>query len=189
MLAICSDLDETPDRHVYAESMRFLNTTSQTAMGPGIGLEVGNSIYFDMAPGQFSYWNTDEAGRAMVRTLIHSGHIDCLHSYGDLATHRRHAGRALDELTRYDCRVRVWVDHAQAVSNFGADIMRVAGHDGAAVYTTLRARAASLRTQLLTTATAQANAASEHMVVPVSLLGLCFMALLAYPAFIRIIFG
>jgi hypothetical protein len=68
-----------------------------------------------------------------------------------------------------------------------ADIMRIAGQDGAAVYATLRARAASLRTQLLTIATAKANAASEHMVVPVSLLGLCFMALLGYPAFVRIL--
>ncbi|NUU15817.1 type II secretion protein F [Cellulomonas humilata] len=68
-----------------------------------------------------------------------------------------------------------------------ADIMRIAGQDGAAVYATLRARASSLRTQLLTTATAKANAASEHMVVPVSLLGLCFMALLGYPAFVRIL--
>lgn len=68
-----------------------------------------------------------------------------------------------------------------------ADIMRLAGRDGAAVYSTLRARASSLRTQLLATATAKANAASEHMVVPVSLLGLCFMALLGYPAFVRIL--
>ncbi|WP_149203869.1 type II secretion system F family protein [Actinotalea subterranea] len=70
-----------------------------------------------------------------------------------------------------------------------ADIMAVAGHDGAAVYATLRARAASLRTQLLTAQVADANAASEHMVVPVSLLGLCFMALVAYPAFVRMMFG
>ena len=62
-----------------------------------------------------------------------------------------------------------------------------AGRDGAAVATTLRARAASVRTQLLTLATAKANAASEHMVVPVSLLGLCFMALIGYPALIRIL--
>lgn len=68
-----------------------------------------------------------------------------------------------------------------------ADIMRLAGRDGAAVYATLRARASSLRTQLLAASTAKANAASEHMVVPVSLLGLCFMALLGYPAFVRIL--
>lgn len=70
-----------------------------------------------------------------------------------------------------------------------ADIMSVAGRDGAAVYTTLRARAASLRTQLLTGQIADANSASERMVIPLSALGLCFMALIAYPAFIRILFG
>jgi len=77
---------------------------------------------------------------------------------------------------------------ATGVNELGdvADIMALAGRDGAAVSTTLRARAASLRTQLLASATAKANAASEHMVVPVSLLGLCFMALLGYPALMRI---
>ena len=127
LLAISSDLDETPDRHVYRESMRFLNTTETTAMGPGLGLEVGNSIYFDMPPEQFSYWGTDDAGRAMVRTLIRSGHVDCLHSFGDLATSRAHAGRALEELSRHHCRLAVWVDHAVAPSNFGEDIMCGAG--------------------------------------------------------------
>lgn len=124
ILAICSDLDETPDRDVYWETTRFLNTTESTRMGPGLGLEVGNSIYFDMPPSQFSYWNTDDSGRAMMRALIQSGHIDCLHSFGDLACTRRHAGRALDELARYGCQIPVWTDHAVAPSNFGADIMR-----------------------------------------------------------------
>ena len=89
-------------------------------MGPGVGLEVGNSIYFDMPPNQFAYWNTDDAGQQMVRALIHSGHIDCLHSYGDLAETREHAVRAIDELERYDCRIEVWVDHAVAPTNFGS---------------------------------------------------------------------
>lgn len=70
-----------------------------------------------------------------------------------------------------------------------ADIMRLSGQDGAAVYGTLRARAASLRTQLLTTTAAEANAASEHMTVPVALLGVAFMALIGYPAFARIFAG
>jgi hypothetical protein len=127
MLAICSDLDETPDRHVYLEIARYLNTHRMTSMGPGVGLEVGNSIYFDMPPGQFAYWNTDDEGRAMIRALIRSGHIDCFHSFGDLATTRGHAGRALDELARHACRVEVWIDHAVAPTNFGADIMRGTG--------------------------------------------------------------
>ena len=81
--------------------------------------------------------------------------------------------------------------HTTGVPELGdlADIMRLAGQDGAAVYATLRARAASLRTQMLATRTAQANAASEHMVVPVALLGVAFMALVGYPAFVRILYG
>jgi len=70
-----------------------------------------------------------------------------------------------------------------------ADIMRLSSQDGAAVYTTLRARAASLRTQLLAIDTAKANAASEHMVVPVALLGVAFMVLIGYPAFARLLFS
>src|SRR6267154_4889527 len=69
-LAICSDLDETPDADTYFELMRFLNTTDDTSMGPGVGLEVGNSIYFDMPPGHFSYWNTDDKNREKIRALI-----------------------------------------------------------------------------------------------------------------------
>jgi Type II secretion system (T2SS), protein F len=70
-----------------------------------------------------------------------------------------------------------------------ADIMRLSGEDGAAVYATLRARAASLRTAILNADTAAANAASEQMVVPVAVLGIAFMALLGYPALARILFG
>jgi hypothetical protein len=127
MLAICSDLDRTPDRQTYWETMRFLNSTEPTRMGAGVGLEVANTIYFDMPPTQFAYWNTDDTGRHMVRTLMRSGHIDCLHSYGEHATTRDHARRALDELERHDCHLKVWVDHATAPSNFGADIMRGCG--------------------------------------------------------------
>jgi hypothetical protein len=135
MLAIASDLDETPDRRVYAESMRFLNTCELTAMGRGLGLEIGNSIYFDMPPDQFAYWNTDDAGRAMVQAMIRSGHVDVVHSFGDLATTRAHAHRALDELARHGCRPEVWIDHAVAPTNFGPDIMRGQGDvPGAAAY-------------------------------------------------------
>lgn len=70
-----------------------------------------------------------------------------------------------------------------------ADIMRLSGEGGAAVYATLRTRAASLRTAMLNQDVARANAASEQMVMPVAMLGLVFMVLLAYPALIRILSG
>lgn len=125
-MAICSDLDETPDAETYFQIIRFLTTTEETDIGQGVGLDVGNSIYFDMPGDNFSYWNTTEKNREHIRALIRSGHIDVLHSFGDLAHTRAHAHRALDELHRHGCRLKVWVDHAQAPGNFGADIMQ--GH-------------------------------------------------------------
>src|SRR5207253_20567 len=86
-------------------------------------------IYFDMPPGDFSYWSASEGDREKIRTLIRSGHIDCLHSFGDLATTRAHAGKALEELARHDCFLKVWVDHAIAPTNFGSDIMQGHGDD------------------------------------------------------------
>ncbi len=123
MLSVCSDLDLTPDRRVYWETTKFLNTTEETCMGTGVGLEVGNSLYFSMPDGQLSYWGTDDTGREMLRRLIHSGHVDVLHSYGDLARTRLEAKRALRELEAHNLRFEVWVDHSKAPTNFGADIM------------------------------------------------------------------
>lgn len=67
-----------------------------------------------------------------------------------------------------------------------ATLMRMSGEDGAAVYTSLRARADALHTALLAEDTAAANAATEHLVIPVALLGLTFLALLAIPAALRL---
>jgi hypothetical protein len=122
MLAICSDLDETLSLETYLEIGRFLNTKGPTSYGNGLGLEVGNTIYFDMCPGELSYWSVSEGGRDKLRALMRSGHIDCFHSFGDLSR-RSDAARALEELTRHECRLTVWVDHAVAPTNFGADIM------------------------------------------------------------------
>lgn len=123
MLAICSDLDETPDLGSYLTLSRYLNTRDETAVGRGLGLETGNTLYFDMAPGDLSYWNTSDAGRDAIHALIRSGHIDCFHSFGDLASNRSHAARALDALAKHDCQLPVWVDHAVAPTNLGPDIM------------------------------------------------------------------
>jgi|GEM_PF-357369 hypothetical protein len=127
MLAICSDLDGTPDGHVYFSMMKYLNTLEETPLGPGVGLEIGNTIYFDVAPPQFCYWNTSEVGRAMARRLMRSGHIDCLHSFGSRVTTRAEAARALEELEKHNCRLKVWVDHAKVPTNFGSDVTAGSG--------------------------------------------------------------
>lgn len=63
-----------------------------------------------------------------------------------------------------------------------ADIMRISGTDGAAVYDTLRARAKSLRGELLSEELAQANTDSERMVAPGSALTLLMTVLIVFPA-------
>ncbi len=127
MLAVCSDLDETPGAETYLATSRYLNTNSRTSFGTGVNLEVGNTIYFYMDAPQFSYWNTTDAVREAVRNLIGSGHIDCIHSFGDTASRREQVQETLEHLDAFDCRLRVWIDHAVAVTNFGADIMQGEG--------------------------------------------------------------
>lgn len=66
-----------------------------------------------------------------------------------------------------------------------ADIMRLSGEEGTSVYTTLRARSASMRMAMLNEEIAQANAVGERMTIPGSLLGVIFMALLVTPSLLR----
>lgn len=123
MVAICSDLDGTRTADEYKTIAKLLNTEeSIPGFGKGFGLEVGNSIYFYEEPHEFSYWNGTNMDREILCSLIGSGHIDCLHSFGNLATTREHAIRALDELARRDCKLQVWVNHASAPTNFGTHI-------------------------------------------------------------------
>ncbi|WP_435236263.1 hypothetical protein ACR30L_01385 [Psychromonas sp. PT13] len=127
MLAICSDLDETPNKDIYFETARYLNTTEETLLGKGVGLEVGNTIYFDMPEHNFSYTNTDDDGREKIHQLIQSGHIDCFHSFGDFVNSRTRIEECWSEIQRGPRKIEVWVDHAQAPTNLDDDIMEGSG--------------------------------------------------------------
>lgn len=70
-----------------------------------------------------------------------------------------------------------------------ADIMRLSGEEGAQVYQTLRSRSESMRTAELNAALADANATGERMTIPMSALGLIFMALIVTPALLSIVLG
>ena len=126
-IAICSDLDETAGARAYFNTSEFLNTDVQTAFGKGVNLEVGNTLYFLMPNEEFCYFGADNSEQAQMRALMKSGHIDCLHSFGDDATDRSHALRAINHLLDHGCQVPVWIDHAVAPTNFGSDIMRGLG--------------------------------------------------------------
>ena len=127
MLAICSDLDETPNKDIYFETARYLNTTDETSLGKGVGLEVGNTIYFDMPDHNFSYTNTDDDGRQKIHQLIDSGHIDCLHSFGDFVNDRALIEKHWNAIQAGKRKIEVWVDHAQAPTNLDNDIMQGQG--------------------------------------------------------------
>jgi pilus assembly protein TadC len=77
------------------------------------------------------------------------------------------------------------------VSGLGdlGDIMRLSGEQGSAAVDALRARAAASRDALLASKQAQANRASEGLVMPVAALGITFLVLLAAPAVLRIAQG
>ncbi|MGC0417436.1 hypothetical protein [Embleya sp. AB8] len=66
-----------------------------------------------------------------------------------------------------------------------ADIIEMAGTEGAAVYGTLRARSQSLRTELLANEHEQANADSERLTVPGTMLVVIMGVLLGFPAISR----
>jgi pilus assembly protein TadC len=68
-----------------------------------------------------------------------------------------------------------------------ADILRMSGTEGAAIYDTLSARSAGMRSAILTTDLAEANAVGERLSIPGSLLGVVFMALLLAPALLRML--
>ena len=92
-----------------------------------MGLEVGNTIYFEMPAHNFSYTNTDDDGRKKIMQLIESGHIDCLHSFGDFVNSREKIEQYWAEIRQSKRQIEVWIDHAQAPTNLDDDIMQGEG--------------------------------------------------------------
>jgi hypothetical protein len=69
-----------------------------------------------------------------------------------------------------------------------ADVMRMSG-EGSQVYDNLRARSTALRSAMLNNERASANAVSERINMPMSLLGVVFMIILVTPALLRVMGG
>lgn len=92
--------------------------------------------------------------------------------------------------------VAPWVALADLADQVGvseltdlADVITLAGNDGAAIYDTLLAKARSIRAAALAATEATANARSETMTLPAALLGIGFVILVGYPALARIAAG
>ena len=68
-----------------------------------------------------------------------------------------------------------------------AEVVAIAGDDGAAIAATLAAKADALRAEQLADARAAANAASEKLTLPGVALAFAFLLLICYPALARIL--
>lgn len=120
-MAICSDIDRTTTLERFLAIQEFLKATRNTSMGPGTGLEIGNSFFADRPYGSFPYLSNRSAEREFIETLVEAGQIDCLHLYGDGAPSRAHALRGLKEFELTVCKVDVWVGRVRAPCQLGAN--------------------------------------------------------------------
>lgn len=105
--------------------------------------------------------------------------------------------RLAEELAR-----SAWAGHApwDALEDLGAElgvpdladlaqVMQLSSSEGTQVATRLQAKATSLRAAILSSDLARANEVGEKMSIPMSLLGVIFMALLVAPALLRVTGG
>ncbi len=67
-----------------------------------------------------------------------------------------------------------------------ADVVRLSGEEGAQIYVQLRARSAAMRSAMLHAELARANEIGEKLSIPMSLLGVVFLAILIAPALLRV---
>ncbi|MDP6801570.1 MAG: hypothetical protein QF819_00130 [Gemmatimonadota bacterium] len=123
-LAISSDIDDTETVEEFLAIQDFLCGSGTTPLGPGLGMEVGNSFWFFDATGATEVaWFSDDAGTpslaaTTLEELIAAGFVDVLHSWGDFSEggfRREYAERGARELAaieqRTGRRIRVWVNH------------------------------------------------------------------------------
>ncbi len=118
--SITGDLDDLESRDDFVELVRFWNTPDVTALGPGLDLDLGHSFWLYDATGACDVTVfrgvTDEISESagLIERLIRSGHLDCLHTYGDFSRggfRRELAIRAIEYLRDRDLAVEVWVNH------------------------------------------------------------------------------
>ncbi len=137
MLAICSDSDCITQE--YFEKMhRFLNTTSETEYGTGLGLDISDSFFVYNATdlyinGNFmTYCEGTDPDRIkdgdIIKKYYQCGWIDSIHTFGDFSRRgetlfsRNLALSAWNLLEREGIAPIVWIDHGTNtnVQNFGA---------------------------------------------------------------------
>ena len=90
-VAICNDIDETTTVDEFLEIQKFLNTTRETSIGKGVGLEIGNSFWMYSADlkDNFTYFKGLTPGpsenASIIRDFIKSGYLDVIHTFGNFS--------------------------------------------------------------------------------------------------------
>jgi hypothetical protein len=113
----------------------FLNTRAETPVGPGVGLDIADSMWvFGRAAPELALryglqagGDQDAPGAKELAHYARSGWIDTLGSYGNFtvdgppAFERRHAVAAIDALRGRELSLPVWVNYGPRsnVQNFG----------------------------------------------------------------------
>jgi hypothetical protein len=122
-LAICNDLDGLATFSELKAVHDVLNGTGDTSCGPGLGLEVGDSVHFFSVHPQIddsvSYFegltNQPGASASALRDGIKAGILDTLHTWGNYSQKggffREHAQWALEEMQKYGLSLSVWTNH------------------------------------------------------------------------------
>jgi hypothetical protein len=131
-LALSNDAEFLTPR-AFWDIHRFLNTEEPTPLGPGLGLQITDSVFMYSvdAARSFSYFDGtgDRRSRHVgwMRELMQEGILDVLHAYGDFdgvgGFTRSHAERALAELERHRIRLHAWTNHGtvENTQNLGTD--------------------------------------------------------------------
>lgn len=139
MLAISSDTDRTTITR-FRNIHRFLNTLEDTPIGPGVGLDIADSLWVfsnemttlaeprDLALNVGNGPSRPHPQADEFAFYARAGWVDTLHTYGNYSTstaesqfERRQAEIALAELEARDLFFAVWVNHGSRTNtqNFG----------------------------------------------------------------------
>ncbi|HOK41921.1 MAG TPA: formyltransferase family protein [bacterium] len=119
---ITNDIDEENFDN-FIETMKYFNTSLSTQIGNGLNLEIGNTFWFyhnkKSNLQQFTYFDGLTSNyskyQPILLELLKSGHIDCLHTYGDFNNgggfNLKLAEQAVNELLKQNINIKVWIGH------------------------------------------------------------------------------
>ncbi|RJP79162.1 MAG: hypothetical protein C4524_05805 [Candidatus Zixiibacteriota bacterium] len=122
-LAICNDLDNLRSFAEMKAVHDVLNGRGSTPCGPGLGMEVGDSLHFftvhpqqDDTLAYFQGLSNILADHApALREGLQAGLLDILHTWGNYSQKggflRQQAVWATEEMQKYGLRLTVWTNH------------------------------------------------------------------------------